>query len=80
MKVIKMAKVEKMAKIMDKGRVCIIKTGRDFGRLCLVLKNIDNNFMEVEGPKLKKTKMNILHLWPLDEVAKDVKELSKLKL
>lgn len=53
--------------ILDKGMNCIVKRGRDFGKLCVVLetpKDTDSTVL-VEGKKLKKCKKNILHLWPL---------------
>jgi len=68
-------------KIIDVGRVCIIKRGQDFGRLVMV-SSVDSksNMVEVEGAKLKKRKINMLHLWPMDKEVKSVEELKKIKL
>jgi len=65
--------------ILDVGRVCVIKTGNDFGKLCMVVSKPKDNFVEVEGPKVNKRKINIFHVWPLEEVlsVKDVKDLDK---
>ena len=54
--------------ILNNGRVCIVKTGRDFGKLCVVVSTPKNNMVEVQGPDLKKRKINILHLWPTEKL------------
>ena len=64
--------------ILDKGRVCIIKKGRDFGRKVMVLEIKDNKVM-VEGPFVKKRLTNVFHLWPLKETVSSIKDLSKIK-
>jgi len=53
--------------IFEKGRSCIVKRGRDFGKLCVVLETPkEKDFLVlVEGKKLKKCKKNIMHLWPI---------------
>jgi ribosomal protein L14E/L6E/L27E len=68
-------------KVMDVGRVCIIKRGQDFGKLVMV-SSVDSksNMVEVEGAKLKKKKINALHLWPVDKEVKNVEELKKVKI
>lgn len=65
--------------ILDVGRVCVVKTGNDFGKLAMVVSKDKNNFVEIEGPKVKKRKINIFHIWPLDIVlsVKDIKDLDK---
>ncbi len=70
-----------MVAIIEAGRVCIIKRGLDFGKLVLISK-VDNksNLVEIEGVKMKKRKINILHLWPLDKVVKTVDDLNKVKI
>jgi len=69
-------------KIIDVGRVCIIKQGNDFGKVVMVASSVDpkSNIVDVEGLKFKKRKINMLHLWPLDQVVKGVDELKKVKL
>ncbi len=66
--------------ILGIGRVCVIKTGNDFGKLCAVVSKPEGNFVEVEGAEVKKRKINIFHLWPLDKTTKDPKSLDKVKL
>ncbi len=68
--------------ILEKGRVCIIKRGRDFGKLVMILENPkekDSTVM-VEGLNLKATKKNINHLWIVDKMINSVKDLEKVKL
>ncbi|MBU0530823.1 MAG: 50S ribosomal protein L14e [Nanoarchaeota archaeon] len=52
------------------GRVCIKTAGREAGKLCVVIKNMDDNFVFITGPKslthVKRRKCNIIHLEPLD--------------
>ncbi len=66
--------------IFRPGRVCVKIAGREAGRYCAVLDVIDNNFVVVEGPKVRKRKCNVAHLEPLKEVvdkANAVQEISK---
>ncbi len=65
--------------LLTVGRVSVIKKGRDFGKLVMVVSEPSGNFVEVEGPMVNKRKVNILHLWPLDHILsiKDSKELDK---
>lgn len=66
--------------LLEKGRVCIIKRGRDFGKLCVVLGPMEKNMVEVDGPKIQKHKINVSHVWLLDKVVSDIKpkELGKV--
>ncbi|PIU02762.1 MAG: 50S ribosomal protein L14e [Candidatus Diapherotrites archaeon CG09_land_8_20_14_0_10_32_12] len=68
-------------KIIDVGRVCIIKQGNDFGKVVMIA-SIDakSNIVGIEGLKFKNRKINMLHLWPLDQAVKSVEELKKVKL
>lgn len=65
--------------IFDKGRVCIVRRGRDFGKVCYILEKpkVKDFDLVIEGPLLKKGKKNIAHLWPIDKIVSDVKELNK---
>lgn len=67
--------------IIEKGRVCIVRRGRDFGKLCCVTEiSKDKSNVKVEGLKLKSSMKNICHLWFVDKVINDVKDLEKVKL
>lgn len=53
---------------MEVGTVVMKVSGRESGRLGVVLKKIDNNFVTVTGPRLltgvKRRKCNVIHLEP----------------
>ena len=54
--------------MIEPGRVCIKKTGRDAGKKCIVVDVIDNKFVEIVASDRKKTrKCNITHLMPLSQ-------------
>jgi len=65
--------------ILGKGRVCIVKCGRDFGKVCMIVEPPNKKEFEVlvEGPGLKRCKKNLLHLWPLDLCVGSVKDIEK---
>lgn len=52
--------------VLKVGSVCIKKAGSEKGSLCVVTDIIDNNFVEVTGPKsltgVKRRRVNISHL------------------
>ena len=50
--------------IIDVGRVCVKKTGRESGNECVVVEVIDQNFVLITGPKTKRRRCNIKHLEP----------------
>ncbi len=51
------------------GRLCVKIAGRDAGKRCVVVDNIDKKFVLVDGETRRK-KCNIAHLEPLQEVLK----------
>ncbi len=53
--------------ILEPGRVCVKTAGREAGKYCVVLEVVDENFVIVQGPKVRKRKCNIAHLEPLPE-------------
>jgi len=73
---------------METGRLCVKLAGRDAGNVAVVVYNIDNRFVLIDG-NVRRRKCNIMHLEPLDEVLKIkknashsdiVSEFKKLKL
>ncbi|MCD6409859.1 MAG: 50S ribosomal protein L14e [Candidatus Verstraetearchaeota archaeon] len=52
--------------IVEIGRICIKKKGREAGRRCVIVDIIDNNYVLVTGPKsltgVRRRRANILHL------------------
>jgi len=53
---------------MDIGRVCLKVKGREQGERCVVLDVVDRNFVIVVGPNVKRRRVNMNHIKPLDEV------------
>ncbi len=67
--------------IIEKGRVCIVRRGRDFGKVCCVTEvSKDKANVKVEGLKLKPSTKNISHLWFVDKIVSNTKDLEKVKL
>ncbi len=58
--------------IFEVGRVCYKLAGRDAGKYCVVIKNIDAKYVEIDG-QTRRRKCNVDHLEPLDQTV-DIKE------
>ncbi len=75
--------------VIEVGRVCRKIAGREAGRACVVVKVIDDNFVEITGPKeltgVRRRRVNVKHLVPLpikleiSEGASDEEVLNALK-
>ncbi len=54
------------------GRICVKIAGREAGRKCVIVDIIDDNFVLITGPKsltgIKRRRVNIKHIEPLDKV------------
>jgi len=55
---------------MEIGRVCIKKAGREAGKMCVVVDIIDDNFVLIEAPDVKRRRCNVDHLQLTDDVLK----------
>lgn len=55
--------------MLEIGRVAVKLAGRDSGLKCVVVDNIDKNFVLIDGQTRRK-RCNILHLEPTDKVVK----------
>ena len=53
--------------IFEVGRMCMKIAGRDAGRNCVVVEQLDDRFVVIDGNTRRK-KVNIRHLEPLDQV------------
>ena len=57
---------------MDVGRICLKIKGREAGMRCVIVDVIDRNYVMVSGPfertGVKRRRVNMSHLEPLDEV------------
>jgi large subunit ribosomal protein L14e len=51
----------------DIGRVCLKLKGREAGARCVIVDVIDRNYVVVAGPEVKRRRVNMSHLVPLDE-------------
>jgi large subunit ribosomal protein L14e len=51
----------------DVGRVCVKLKGREAGQRCVVVDVIDRNYVMITGPRVKRRRVNMSHLDPLDE-------------
>lgn len=60
--------------VIEVGRICVIIAGRRAGKKCVIVDIIDENFVLVTGPQsisgVKRRRMNIKHLEPLDKTIK----------
>jgi len=63
--------------MIEIGRVCVKTAGREAGRKCVVIDTIDDTYVMITGPKaltkVKRRKCNIVHLEPLEDMLKIVK-------
>ena len=55
--------------LFDIGRVCEKTTGKEKGKRCVVVDVIDQKYVLVDG-NVKRRRVNINHLQPLDLVVK----------
>jgi large subunit ribosomal protein L14e len=65
---------------IEVGRICVKVAGREAGRKCVVVDIVDENFVLVTGPKqltgVKRRRVNIKHIEPLDKLVKIVRGAS----
>jgi large subunit ribosomal protein L14e len=73
--------------MIEVGRICIKRKGREKGKYCIVVKEIDKNFVLITGPKkltgIKRRRCNILHLEPTQyflEIKEEMNDEEILKL
>ena len=50
----------------DVGRVCVKLRGREKGSECVVVAVIDRNYVVIAGPGVRRRRVNMHHLRPLD--------------
>lgn len=50
------------------GRVCLKKAGRDAGRYCVVIEELENDYVTIDG-QTRRRKCNIQHLEPTKKTA-----------
>ena len=57
----------------DIGRVCLKTAGRHAGKKVVIVSELENNYVTIDGPKIKRKRCNIAHLEPLNETLKVTK-------
>lgn len=62
--------------LFDIGRVAVKIAGRDARKYCVVIDQLDHNYVLVDGETRRK-KINVKHLEPLDIVVKIKKNANK---
>lgn len=62
------------------GRVCIKLCGREAGEQAVVLEKVDEKHVSIIGPKVRKRKCNIAHLFPTGKTIKITKSVTQKEL
>ena len=52
---------------IDIGRVCRKTEGREKGELCVIVDLVDRNYVVVAGLNVKRRRVNMDHIFPLDQ-------------
>lgn len=55
--------------MMEVGRLCVKKAGRDAGKKCVIVETLDEKFATIDG-ETRRRKCNLKHLEPLDQTIK----------
>ena len=67
---------------MELGQVCIKTRGRDAGKKVVIISDIKEGRVLVDGPKVRRKQCNILHLFPTEKkikIGKDAKHEDIIK-
>ncbi|MHA1522399.1 MAG: 50S ribosomal protein L14e [Promethearchaeota archaeon] len=64
--------------VFEVGRVAVKTLGREAGYYCTIVEVIDQNFVLVEGLKVRRRRSNVRHLAPTPEKL-DIKKGAKLE-
>lgn len=59
---------------MEIGQVCIKTKGREAGNKAVILSEIKEGKVLIDGPKIKRKNCNVLHLFPINKKIKIKKE------
>ena len=62
---------------LEIGCVCVKTTGREAGNRAVVIEEVDDNFVIVQGPRVRKRKCNVLHLVPVGKKISVTKSMSQ---
>jgi large subunit ribosomal protein L14e len=53
---------------IDIGRVCRKTQGREKGEICVIVDLVDRNYVVVAGANVKRRRVNMDHIFPLDKI------------
>ena len=66
------------------GRVCLKIAGREAGKYCVIVENVDDNFVLITGPKtvtgVKRRKCNIDHIEPTEDIIEIVSKADDVSI
>ena len=54
--------------MMEVGRVCVKLAGREAGERCVVVEVLDENYVVVAGPAVRRRRCNVSHLEPTPQI------------
>jgi len=54
---------------MEIGRICVKIAGRDAGNICVVVDNVEKNYVLIDG-NVRRRKCNVFHLEPTADIIK----------
>jgi len=66
--------------LITKGRVARKAQGRDAGEACVVLTDPKDNKVLVEGPKVRRRQVNVLHLEPTNKIVEAGEDADSQKI
>ena len=52
---------------MEVGRVCVKLAGHEAGKRCVIVEALNNVYVVVSGPGVKRRRCNVAHLEPLEQ-------------
>jgi large subunit ribosomal protein L14e len=52
---------------MEVGRVCVKLAGREAKQTCVIVDNVDESFVLVSGPYIRRRRCNVKHIEPLKQ-------------
>ena len=67
-------------KALEVGSVCVKTTGREAGNKAVVLDNVDEKFVLIQGPRVRKRKCNVLHLVPIGKKLNVTKSVTQKEI
>ncbi|HLC92557.1 MAG TPA: 50S ribosomal protein L14e [archaeon] len=65
---------------LEVGSVCVKTTGREAGNRAVVIDTVDEKFVLIQGPRVRKRKCNILHLIPIGKKVNVTKSVTQKEL